>query len=258
VVIDAWEIPGDIVVRELKKGDPSVASKSIALSVFINEGRHANVVVKHTGWHEWKSTMKQIAVYEIRRKTAETIIKEYASARNLLRCNIRDCREDEKTVNSKLFKFTLYLNRIKREIKETKERIRKNTAAEKKRIIEYQNRKRHIEELIEYRKTISDSFERKGVTSKIGTLRSAQKLAIEAFPRYKEIDKTLRQHMSERNRRRKLLVSIVKNIERVKEEIELDILQNQNKIRAMVLDEEFELQKTSKLREHLIRKRKKK
>ena len=101
MTIDAFYLSGDIIYREILKGDPNVADKSVTLRTFLTEGTKEPVLIEHVGWEKWVKQMKKTAKYIMRTEKIEDIKKDEAGIRNEHRKEIALLREDVKELKQK-------------------------------------------------------------------------------------------------------------------------------------------------------------
>lgn len=143
--IDAFYLPGDVIYRELLKGDIDVASKSVSLKVFLTEGSKEPVLIPHVGWEKWKQRILNNNKYLIRPMTQKNLKQKYANERLELRKTITDIKENLKELSSKVSKVNRLAGTTYTQIKKEREKI-ENTDEQ---IVKLNVRKAVINSIIE-------------------------------------------------------------------------------------------------------------
>lgn len=128
MTIDAFHLDGDIIYREICKGDPDVADKSVILRTFLKEGSREPVLVDHVGWEDWVNQMKKSARYIMRTEKVENIKKEEAGIRNEHRKEIALLRDEEKELGSKRSQARRLIGRLDTLANKKKTKIQKYLA----------------------------------------------------------------------------------------------------------------------------------
>jgi len=122
-VIDAFYLPGDIIYREISKGDLSNPHKSVSLRTFLLEEKKEKVLIPHIGWENWKQKILDNNIYLLRQMTQEDLKNSFANARKTLRDEVAKFKNSLKILSSKLHKAKRLSGSLYTQIKKESEKI---------------------------------------------------------------------------------------------------------------------------------------
>jgi len=121
--IDAFYLPGEIIYRELCKGDLNISTKSVSLKTFINEGKKEKVLLPHVGWDNWKKRILKNNTYLIRPMKQEDIKKQFSAERLEFRKMIAENKEELKNLATKISKANRLAGGTETQIRKEDEKL---------------------------------------------------------------------------------------------------------------------------------------